>query len=166
MKLEVRKANMRDDDSDGNSFAMARPAVNTVVAALVVIAGAIYYSFIFVEHVDENTVFALSNVHDLSDALLAPIITFLIVLLFKQKTLGRFLGYTYLVFLIVGIVVSITNSLIFDRFGFTKYEVLPRVMVTLPTGIVLLTVLVALFVAGEAIVRKAKPRKGPRAVAK
>lgn len=144
---------MRGVDSAGNSFALVRPSVNVVTASLVLIAGAIYYSFFFAEHVDESTVYTISNVHDLLDALLAPILTFLIVLLFRRKTLGRFLGYTYIVFLVVGVVVSLANSMVFDRFGVTQYEVLPRVMFTLPTEIVLFTALAATFIVGETIVR-------------
>lgn len=155
---------MSDVDSNGNSFAMSRPAVNIIVAVLVLIAGAIYYSFYLAEHVEEDTVFTLRNVHDLSDAMLAPVITFVIMmLLFTRKTLGRFLGYTYLVLLSVGIAASAANAMTFDRFGFTQYEVLPRVLFSVPTEIVLFTVLAAVFISSDAIVRELTNRTRRRA---
>lgn len=154
---------MSDVDSNGNSFAMSRPAVNIIVAVLVLIAGAIYYSFYLAEHVEESTVFTLRNVHDLSDAMLAPVITFMIMLLFTRKTLGRFLGYTYLVLLAVGVAASAVNAMIFDGFGFTQYEILPRVLFSVPTEIVLFTVLAAVFISGETIVRELTNRTRRRA---
>lgn len=163
LRQEERKAVMSDVDSNGNSFAMSRPAVNIIVAVLVLIAGAIYYSIYLAGHVEEDTVFTLRNVHDLSDAMLAPVITFVIMLLFTRKTLGRFLGYTYLVLLAVGIAASAANAMTFDRFGFTQYEVLPRVLFSVPTEIVLFTVLAAVFISSEAIVRELTNRTRRRA---
>ncbi|WP_210603047.1 hypothetical protein [Brevibacterium oceani] len=156
----------RTEVSAGNSFALSRPAVNITVALMVLIAGAIYCSFYLVGHIAENTVFTLSNVHDLSDAMLAPILTSMIMLLFTHKTLGRFLGYTYLVLLSLGIAASCANAMIFDRFDFTQYEILPRVLVTVPMEIVLFTVLTALFISGEAIVRELRGRTRRRTAAR
>lgn len=152
------------EDSAGNSFALSRPAVNATVAVMVLIAGAIYFSFYLLGHIAENTVFTLSNVHDLSDAMLAPVLTLMIMLLFTHKTLGWYLAYTYLVLVVVGVAASFANAMIFDRFGFTQYEILPRVLVTVPMEIVLFTVLTALFISGEAIVRELRDRTWRRTV--
>lgn len=145
---------MSDVEPTQNSFALSRPVVNAIVAVLLLIAGAIYYSFYLAGHVTEGTVFTLSNVHDLSDALLAPVLTLMIMLLFTYKTLGRFLAHTYLVLLGIGVAASAANAVIFDRFGFTQYDILPRVLYTVPAEIVLFTALAALFISGEAIVRE------------
>src|SRR5699024_4929030 len=123
---------MSDAETTENSFTLSRPVVNAIVAVLVLLAGAIYYSFYLAGHVAEGTVFTLHNVHDLSDAMLAPILTLMIMLLFTHKTLGRFLTRTYLVLLGIGVAASFANAMIFDRFGFTQYDILPRVLYTVP----------------------------------
>lgn len=153
---------MREERTTENSFALTRRSVNAVIAVLVFVAGGICYSFYLAEHISENTVVTLSNVHDLSDALLAPVLTCMIMLLCTDRTLGRFLGYTYLVFVAVGIAASYANALIFDQFGFTQYEILPRVLYTVPIELVLFTILAALFISGEAIVREVSSRQRRR----
>ncbi|UVI37753.1 hypothetical protein [Brevibacterium spongiae] len=137
---------------------MTRPAMNLAVAVLVLLAGAIYYSFSLAGHLEANTFFTLHNVNDVSDAMLAPVITFMVVLLSPRKKLGRFLGHTYLVLLITGIAASVVNDMIFNRFGYMEYEILPRVLMSVPALILLFTPLVALFISGEMIVREVKSR--------
>lgn len=154
---------MSDVETTENSFTLSRPVVNAIVAVLVLLAGAIYYSFYLAGHVAEGTVFTLHNVHDLSDAMLAPILTLMIMLLFTHKTLGRFLTRTYLVLLGIGVAASFANAMIFDRFSFTQYDILPRVLYTVPAEIVLFTVLAAVFISGEAIARELRERTRRRA---